>query len=453
MADSTTQDQSSSYNFLPNFYQTPANKKFTQATIDQLVQPGAVQKVSGYIGRQTAKSTSKNDVYISSVTNQRENYQLEPSITVKDSLGNVTFFKDYIDYINQINTFGGNVSNHSRVNKQEFYSWDPHIDWDKFVNFQNYYWLPNGPDVITISGQQEAIVSTYQVNLDPNASGYDFVFTPDGLTPNPTLKLYRGQTYKFVINSPGNPFSIKTLRTPGGSNRYSTPEFDQYAVENGTVTITIPYNSPDILYYVSETNIDFGGVFQIFSITDNTFLDVGADIIGKKTYQMSNGYQLSNGMKVQFTGNVTPSNYASGQYFVEGVGSSIQLIKVSDLDLISKYTISESVLFDSDKFDSLPFSDASALATLTDYHVINRASADLNPWTRYNRWFHKDVINTSATLNGNVASLDQSTRAKRPIIEFEAGLRLYNFGTQAIPDVDLIDNFTTDVFSTIEGSV
>jgi hypothetical protein len=453
MADSTTPDQSSSYNFLPNFYQTPANKKFTQATIDQLVQPGAVQKLSGYIGRQTAKSTSKNDVYISSVTNQRENYQLEPSITVKDSLGNVTFFKDYIDYINQINTFGGNVSNHSRVNKQEFYSWDPHIDWDKFVNFQNYYWLPNGPDVITISGQQEAIVSTYQVNLDPNASGYDFVFTPDGLTPNPTLKLYRGQTYKFVINSPGNPFSIKTLRTPGGSNRYSTPEFDQYAVENGTVTITIPYNSPDILYYVSETNIDFGGVFQIFSITDNTFLDVGADIIGKKTYQMSNGYQLSNGMKVQFTGNVTPSNYASGQYFVEGVGSSIQLIKVSDLDLISKYTISESVLFDSDKFDSLPFSDASALATLTDYHVINRASADLNPWTRYNRWFHKDVINTSATLNGNVASLDQSTRAKRPIIEFEAGLRLYNFGTQAIPDVDLIDNFTTDVFSTIEGSV
>ena len=453
MADSISPDQSSSYNLLPNFYQTPANKKFTQATIDQLVQPGAVQKVSGYVGRRNAKSTLKSDVYIAAPTKQRENYQLEPAITVKDSLGNVTFFKDYIDYINQIKTFGGDVSNHPRINKQEFYSWDPHIDWDKFVNFQNYYWLPNGPDVITITGQQEAIVSTYQINLDPNASGYDFVFTPDGLTPNPTLKLYRGQTYKFVVNSPGNPFSIKTLRTPGSSNRYSTTDFNQAAIENGTITITIPYNSPDILYYVSETNIDFGGVFQILSIKDNTFLDVGSDIIGKKTYQMSNGMPLSNGMKVNFSGNILPVEYSTGNYYIEGVGSSIQLIKESNLDLISKYTVSESVLFDSDKFDSLPFSDASALATLTDYHVINRASADLNPWSRYNRWFHEDTINISATLNGNVASLDQTARAKRPIIEFEAGLRLYNFGTQAIPDVDLIDNFTTDIFSTIEGSI
>jgi len=452
MADSTTPDRSSSYNFLPNFYQTPANKKFTQATVDQLVQPGSVTKVSGYIGRKTAKSASRKDVYIQAVTNQRENYQLEPAITVTDKLGNNTFFKDYIDYINQINVFGGNTDNHSRLNKQEFYSWDPHIDWDKFVNFQNYYWLPSGPDVITVAGQQEAITSTYTVRLDPNQFGYDFVFTPDGLTPNPTLKLYRGQTYTFDITSPGNPFSIKTLRTPGGLNRYTTPEFTQAAIESGKLTITIPYNAPDILYYVSETNIDFGGVFQILSITENTFLDVGSDIVGKQFYKMSNGEQLSNGMKLQFIGNVTPVSYSTGQYYVEGVGSSIQLIKASDLDLISRYTTSESVLFDSDNFDSLPFSDATALATAIDYHVINRASVDLNPWTRYNRWFHKDVINTSATLNGNVASLDQTARAKRPIIEFEAGLKLYNFGTHALQDVDLIDDFTTDVFSTIEGS-
>jgi hypothetical protein len=452
MADRTSPDQSSSYNLLPNFYQTTANKKFTQATIDQLIQPGSVNKVSGYVGRKTAKSALKNDVFIRAVTNQRENYQLEPAITVQDNLGNTTFFKDYIDYINQIGVFGGNTTNHQRLNKQEFYSWDPHIDWDKFVNFQNYYWLPSGPDVIKISGQQEKIISTYTVNLDPNQSGYDFVFTPDGLTPNPTLKLFRGQTYTFNINSPGNPFSIKTLRTPGSQHRYVTPEFSQSAIQSGKITITIPYNAPDILYYVSETNIDFGGVFQILSITDNTYIDVVSDIVGKQFYQMENGEQLKNGMKLQFTGKVTPNKYTTGQFYVEGVGSAIELIKVTDLDLTSHYTTAESILFDSDKFDTLPFSDASSLATSVDYHGINRASADLNPWSRYNRWFHKDVINISATLNGNVASLDQSARAKRPIIEFEAGLRLYNFGTHAIPDVDLIDDFTTDVFSTIEGS-
>ena len=40
-----------------------------------------------------------------------------------------------------------------------------------------------------------------------------------------------------------------------------------------------------------------------------------------------------------------------------------------------------------------------------------------------------------------------------PIIEFEAGLKLYNFGTEAKTAVDLVDTVTTDVFSDIEGQV
>ena len=126
-----------SVNFLPKFYQTPANKKFLQATLDQLWQPGTVQKVNGYIGKKNAKSADGSDVYIEAADSSRQNYQLEPGIVVEDNIGNTTFFKDYIDYINQLGTFGANVSNHARLNKQEFYSWDPHIEWDKFVNFQN----------------------------------------------------------------------------------------------------------------------------------------------------------------------------------------------------------------------------------------------------------------------------------------------------------------------------
>ena len=65
-----------------------------------------------------------------------------------------------------------------------------------------------------------------------------------------------------------------------------------------------------------------------------------------------------------------------------------------------------------------------------DYIVVNKASADRNPWARYNRWFHKDVIELSARLNNQVFDLNEELRAKRPIIEFDAGLKLYNFGTQ-----------------------
>jgi hypothetical protein len=48
---------------------------------------------------------------------------------------------------------------------------------------------------------------------------------------------------------------------------------------------------------------------------------------------------------------------------------------------------------------------------------------------------------------------DRLSRATRPIVEFNSGLKLFNFGTIAKKSVDLIDNFTKDVFSTVEGSL
>jgi len=445
--------------FLPKFYQTDANKKFLQATVEQLIRPGTVKKVNGFIGRENAKATTGSDIFITAPTAARQHYQLEPGMVVNDDLGNTTFFKDYADYINQIGVFGGNTTNHARINKQEFYSWDPHIDWDKFVNFQNYYWLPYGPDAVKILGQQLAITSEYTVTIESVGGDDQYIFTPPGLVRDPVIKLYRGQTYRFNVSSPSNPFMIKTARSSGPSHPYLNSELvyrDESgkivtSLEKGTITFTVPYSCPDVLFYTSTSNADLGGVFEILSIDDNTFINVDADILGKKSYTLPNGTSLTNGMKVRFIGNVTPSSYAKGEYYVEGVGTAIELVSTSILELLSTYTTSETILFDNSPFDTLPFSDATSFAGTPEYIIINRASKDRNPWSRYNRWFHKDVITTTAKLNGTEVDLNQASRAIRPIIEFEANLRLFNFGSVAIEDIDLIDSYTTDVFSTIEG--
>jgi hypothetical protein len=445
--------------FLPKFYQTDANKKFLQATIDQLTRPGTVKKINGFIGRENAKATSGSDIFITAPTPTRQHYQLEPGFVVNDDLGNTTFFKDYADYINQVSVFGGNTSNHARLNKQEFYSWDPHIDWDKFVNFQNYYWLPYGPDSVKIAGQQLAITSEYTVTIESVGGDDQYIFTPPGLVRDPVIKLYRGQTYRFNITSPSNPFMIKTARSSGQAHPYLNNELvytDQLgkivtSLEKGTITFTVPYSCPDVLFYTSTANAELGGVFEILSIDDNSFMNVDVDLLGKKSYTLPNGTSLTNGMKVRFIGNVTPSSYATGEYYVEGVGTAIELISTSILELLSTYTTSETILFDNSPFDTLPFSDATSFAGIPEHIVINRASKDRNPWSRYNRWFHKDVIAATAILNGTEVDLNQTARAIRPIIEFEANLRLFNFGSVAIEDVDLIDSYTTDVFSTIEG--
>jgi hypothetical protein len=356
---------------------------------------------------------------VSAPTDSRTNYQLEPGITIEDTLGNTEFFKDYQDYINQLDVFGANVKHHSRLNKQEFYSWDPHIDWDKFVNFQQYYWLPYGPDVIRIYGQQRAIASTYTITTETQLDDKQYLFTPNGLTRNPTLKLYRGQTYHFDVDAPGEPFSIKTIRSTGTDNRYSPGlAVSDHGVQKGTITFTIPDNCPDVLFYVSENNIDLGGVFQVLDIKDNTEINVELELIGKKTYTLTNGTPLSNGMKITFGGNVTPAEYATGQFYVEGVGTGITLVPEASLELVTSYSEEISILFDDTKFDEFPFSNATSYSGQVDYIVINRASRDRNPWSRYNKWFHKNVVEASAAYNNNISSLDQTTRAVRPIIEF-----------------------------------
>ena len=438
-------------NFLPNFFKTDANKRFVQATVDQLMQPGTVKKVNGFVGREYAKATTGTDIFVEASDANRQHYQLEPSFVIQDTLGNYTFFKDYIDYINQLSVFGANVSNHQRLNKQEFYSWNPHIDWDKFVNFQNYYWLSYGPATIKIFGQQLNVESTYSVNVEDVLGNNQYVLTPDGLTPNPVIRLYRGQIYHFEVNSPGNPFSIKTARSAGMFDRY-TDGVTNNGVESGILTFEVPVDAPSILYYQSEFDERLGGVFQVLSLSENSFINVEEEILGKKTYTLSNGTPLTNGMKLSFGGEVYPPTYKSKEFYVEGVGTAINLIDKSVLEVTTPYSSAIVVPFDSEPFDSDAFGDTTGFAKTLDYILINRASTDHSGWSRYNRWFHKDVIEASAAYNNSLANLDQTLRAVRPIIEFDANLKLYNFGTTAIDDIDLVDDFTKDAFSVIEGS-
>ena len=315
---------------LPTFYRTDSNKKFIHSTLTQLTQPGTVKKVSGYIGRQNAKSVSGTDVFLKAANIDRQNYQLEPAAVIKDYIGNINFYKDYVDHINHIDIFGGITNNHERLNQQELYSWDPHIDWDKFVNFQHYYWLPYGPNSITVAGQQLAVDSTYTVKLTEQGGSYAYVFTPDGLTINPTLTLYRGQTYRFIIDSPSNIFSIKTIRTQDTLNRYTNDGVTNNSITEGELVFTVPHTAPSVLYYLSENDVNIGGVFTVKDIDQDTFLNVEADIVGKKTYKLSNGTSLSNGMKLEFTGNISPEIYSTGYWYVEGVGSAIKLISEND---------------------------------------------------------------------------------------------------------------------------
>lgn len=503
-------DSRKSARFLPRFFRSEANLKFLQATIDQLIQPGVAEKLSGYYGRKTAKGFKATDTYIPEYSANRQNYQLEPTVLIKDSMSNTTFYKDYNDYINQLNFFNVNTSNHSDINSQRSYSWNPNIDWDKFVNFREYYWLPDGPTSVFVQGQDEVVQSTYTITTEDQGDNVAYVFN-NKFERNPNLRLFRGQRYRFEINTPGFPLAIAITKsyTPGNSVIIATSEglrsdgqFDAEVfgevydagdyiilpeeggvtiddphnsstlypdgikkigkagdevanayIEKGVIEFTIPYNAPDRLFYVSQNNIDTSGEFRIYDIEENTFLDVEQDIIGAKYYKSANGVEFTNGLKVSFRGNTSPKKYADSSYYVEGVGTAIELIPIDDLLLPLSYSNNEVVEFDTEQFDKKPFATSTGFPQNSDYITINRSSNDRNSWTRSNRWFHKSVLEATNTYNSVQDSIDETQKASRPIIEFESNLKLHNYGTEFKQNVDLIDTFTTDIFSVIEGSL
>ena len=125
----------------------------------------------------------------------------------KDLYDNVTYYKDYNDYINQIKAFGGNVENHDLLNGAEYYSWNPNVDWDKLTNFREYFWLPNGPTAISVAGQSVDVTSTYTVTSIQNGNNISYVINGN-LEQNPTIELYKGlQTYTFDISATDMPFT------------------------------------------------------------------------------------------------------------------------------------------------------------------------------------------------------------------------------------------------------
>ena len=450
-----------SVDLLPNYYRTNSNKKFLGSTIDQLINPGQVDSISSYLGRKITPAYKYTDSYLPDVSNDRQSYQLEPSLIINDSDNNVKTFISYNDYINQLNYFGGITDDHNVLNQQEFYSWNPHINFDKFTNYRNYYWLPNGPAAITVEGQSIAIVKEYTITVDTTGSEPAYVFTPDGLTDNPTITLYRGQTYIFNVNCPGQPIAFSLSKDLQFNYQLDTTYnvYDLWTggvsantqyVETGIITFVVPDDAPSALYYVSQTNINTSGIFNIQNISEATAIDVENEIIGMVNYTMSNGVALSNGMKINFIGNVTPTQYASDNWYVEGVGSNITLISEISLNVVAPLSQEQPIEFDTDPFDTAGFDVTNAFLNTPEYITINRASSDKNAWSRFNRWFHISVIKASAEINNALPIL--SMVAQRPIIEFDANLQLYQYGNQAKLDVDVVDTFTSQVFQIIEGS-
>ena len=444
---------------LPAFYRTDTNQRFLSSTLDPLVQKGQLERLDGFIGRQDAYTREVSDRYISATSRDRFAYQLEPAVTYTDRdttsvnpEDQVKFTGTYDDYINQIKYLGGNVDNHDRLNKEVVYSWNPAIDYDKLVNYREYYWIPEGPGVIEIDSVGPNAVAEYAVTNNAQVA-YEFRHREN--ENNPILTLYRGNTYKFNVDAKGHPFWIMTepykskISEDGSTSTIFSTGVTNNGADQGLVTFTVPTTgAPDTLYYQCGNHDAMYGILQIKDISSTTQINPDDDIVGAKNYSLRT-LDLSNGMKIKFTNGLVPTEFQGKEYYVEGVGDAITLTDVEDLITPASYATESTILYDSVAYDTRPYALAYYTPDTKDYITIKRDSRDQNAWSRYNRWFHRSIIEETARINGFTTDLSEDDRAKRPIIEFDSGLSLYNHGTVAKRSVTLYDTSTTDAFSTV----
>lgn len=224
----------------------------------------------------------------------------------------------------------------------------------------------------------------------------------------------------------------------------------------GIITL-IPYITAtlDTLYYQDGTSPNKVGVIKLIESNNTNAINVELDILGKKNYTSSNGVVFTNGLKVEFVGDVIPSSYLSGEYYVEGVGTAIELVSVDSLVSPEEFSSGAFVPYDTTPFDIGNFDSNLFVPIDIDYITIARNAINKNAWSRSNRWFHSQVINQTAVYNNDPDIVTQfanaANKAKRPIIEFYPNLKLFNSGTVGKDAVDFIDTRSTDALSQVAG--
>lgn len=316
---------------------------------------------------------------------------------------------------------------------------------------------------------------TNQFTISNTLGGPDVALTTDSGTM--TGRINQGQleqgyysvvnSYFYTITYEGDPDDPVIRLLPAtlipteerivprfGTQWISRPFYRSVA---GYITL-IPYLSAqlDTLYYQDGTQADKVGTLRLIESNNTNTLNVLTEILGKTTYTSPNGITFTNGLKIIFEGDVYPPNYLTGEYYVEGVGTAIELLLTSDLIVPEPFTTSDQLPWDTTPWDIEAWSSTASNIPITpDYITIARNAINRNPWSRTNRWFHIDVITSTAQYNNDPLSATLATvhenKAKRPIIEFYPNLRLFDSGTEAKPPIDFIDFRTTDAFALVAG--
>jgi hypothetical protein len=313
----------------------------------------------------------------------------------------------------------------------------------------------------------------FTLSLEPNGDVFDittddsgliFATSQDGLYEDSIISDVNKYFYtiRYIPTSTDNIIVLEETELIPDNTKITALLGAEYISRNfvrsslGEISL-IPENTAklDKLYYQDGVNANKLGVIRLIDNPDSAPINV-LEILTKKAYTSPNNVKFTNGLKVQFAGNIVPESYKEGQYYVEGVGEKIELLDTKLFDIPEIFGESTVRPFDASSFDTFNFNETLFSPVYQDYITIKRNSFDRNGWSRSNRWFHIDVLKSSIENNlvspiSTQALENKDNRAKRPIIEFNTGIKLFNSGTVSKQNVNFINFSINDAFNEVAG--
>lgn len=432
-------EQINSVEFLPKYHQSTTNKKFFNVTLDPLISKGSAEDINAYVGRKSGTVFNPaKDPYLAETRAARTDYQLDTGIVSKDADGNIVKSLAYADLLQK---YKDQYSKFTPANLDaNYYSWNPNIDVDKFVNFSHYYWLPQGLPGVEIAGD---------ININADILG-KAAYSKGNVT------LHNGMKVFFTDN-----YTAADIIDPSYITRTDSERTFTMSV-NGPVMDVTNLISQNYALQVDCTYTSMEDFYGLHTVSRSVFVpefqkDTSGNVLHRNWFEVSPGIvELS----LQGTlATIDPNSVVVRikvinrpiYFIVSGVGSGIKLLPATDTNPQVSYVLNVPEGYDTVAYDMSPWDATTPGLILPEYIVMQRGAKNKNAWSRVNQWYHINAIEASFAAIGQEFKLAALTisRAKRPIIEFTADMELMNHGTNGLLPVNVIADTIT--VTTITG--
>lgn len=394
--------------------------------------------VTGRIGTPVA-----GDAQIQARNIERQENALIPGLIYE--AGREKFIFTFEDFINKLTVLDVDTINLRSWIAEQSFNYSPPIDYDKFVNYTNYYWVGkivnnNGipvwnqdldPEYYVIERPQPGdltkmpvkVATTRNVNLwinDRPTEKFTFTFTSstefvvdsdlvDGVAQIfPSVDSVSGDTgeeTEVTIFGNDGVFPGEAPAIDDADN-VTYPLFEMTIINGSelfeagdTIVVTVDYFTSNITFQVNSPNmIGKGTVSGIATLSPRMFIDGVQVSIGDRVLVKDQDDPSENGIYIVTQGSKWPKDEDSANLVA---GSRIYVLEGDTYEGYTFQVTSSSPLeFDSGT-DGLPL--------------------PVNEWQQFNFWYHKDDLSKFSDIGIDVSDAEQ---ARRPIIEYSRHVQL-----------------------------